>query len=275
MLNNKSLVFLSLAALVAVSSAHSLFDSELDLETRIVNGKPAARGQFPFYALLKIILTDGRAAWCGGTLINSQWVYTAGHCVRINGLTIDRFEVHLGALNVTDLNEEGRVIVVTKQAFRHPQYSLLQIQNDVALLKLEQPVNFTNFVQAVNLTSNASLTEGTKVVAIGFGKQQTSDTTISPTLQFAELVHITRAECARTFPFLSRREDVICARGLNKESPCNGDSGGPLIALENGVPTLVGGTSFGHFLGCHLGYPGGFSNTSKFGPWVQQTIASN
>jgi len=43
---------------------------------RITNGSPAERGQFPWQVALII---DG--SWfCGGSLINSQWVLTAGHC---------------------------------------------------------------------------------------------------------------------------------------------------------------------------------------------------
>lgn len=270
MSNNKSLVLLSLATLAAATSAGNFWN--LDIDTHIVNGKPAARGQFPFYALLQIVLSDGRRGVCGGTLLNSQWILTAGHCVSITG--VERYEVHLGALNVTDVTEEGRVIVSTKQSFLHPKYSIYGIQNDVGLLKLEEPVQFGNFVQPLNLTQVAR-EPGTHVTAIGFGKLRSADRTVAPTLQYADLVLITREQCARTFPFLSRREDVICTTGEDKKSPCNGDSGGPLVVLENGVPSLVGSTSFGHIFGCDRGYPAGFANTFLFTSWIQNTIANH
>lgn len=273
MLNKKSLILVSLATLVIASCAFSFGD--IDIDPYIVNGQPASRGQFPFYALLKIVLTDGRKAACGGTLINNQWILTAGHCVSMKDVTIEHFEVHLGALNATDLSEEGRIVATSNQSFPHPEFSLATVQNDVALLKLDEPVQFSETVKAINLTEKSSLEPGTRVTAIGFGKLHTSSTTISPTLQFAELALITRRQCSFIFPFLFSREDVICARGTNKESTCNGDSGGPLVLYENDEPTLVGSTSFGFAFGCHYGIPAGFSNTHIFADWIQQTVANN
>lgn len=275
MCNIKSLVLLSLAALLAASCAYSISDSEIDLEPRIVNGKPAARGQFPFYALLKISFTSGREGLCGGSLITNQWVLTAAHCVTIRGETLNRIDVHLGALNATDLNEEGHVVVISKRVFPNPSFSPYLSQNDVALLKLEQPVQFTSFVQAVNLTSNANIAEGTRVVAMGFGRQTSSNPSKSSTLQFAELKFINSKECSSAYPWLLHRSDLICAKGANRESTCNGDSGGPLIALENGVPIVVGTTSFGHIDGCDVGRPSGFTNTFIYLPWVEQVLWSN
>lgn len=37
-------------------------------------------GQFPFAAAITISTSTGRY-FCGGTLINSQWIVTAGQCV--------------------------------------------------------------------------------------------------------------------------------------------------------------------------------------------------
>jgi len=43
---------------------------------RITGGSPAAPGQFPWQAALHI----DNAYFCGGSLIGSLWVLTAGHC---------------------------------------------------------------------------------------------------------------------------------------------------------------------------------------------------
>jgi secreted trypsin-like serine protease len=58
---------------VFAGKVHVSLDEE---HLRITNGYTAIRGQFPWQVAL---LTD--TAWfCGGSLIDSQWVLTAAHC---------------------------------------------------------------------------------------------------------------------------------------------------------------------------------------------------
>lgn len=59
----------------------------------------ASRGQFPFYVLLKT------TSVCGGTLISSEWIITAAHCVEN---VSENMKVHLGTLRASDDNEPGR-----------------------------------------------------------------------------------------------------------------------------------------------------------------------
>ena len=44
----------------------------------IVNGDIADVGAWPWQAAL---IWNGRVVYCGGTLLNNQWVVTAAHCV--------------------------------------------------------------------------------------------------------------------------------------------------------------------------------------------------
>lgn len=263
-------LFILVLTLMATSYANGFFD--FDLKGHIVNGQPAARDQFPFYALVKMILTNGRHGYCGGTVINNQWILTAAHCARLRAFTIDRFEIHLGALNITDLTEEGRIVVTAKQSFIHQKYSPSKRRNDIALLKLQEPLQFNSHIQAVHLIQNATLETGTRLAAIGFGRL---NATSSQILHFAEFVPVSLRECAKTFAFpLNDRQDVICAKRTNLASSC-GYNGGPLIAYKNRVPTLIGGIGLGYSSGCQRGWPTGFTNIFRFLPWIQQTIASN
>lgn len=110
----------TLVLLVAMLANSSAFDlNEFVINPRIVQGENATRGQFPFYAFLRINMAQGSAA-CGGSLISDEWVATAAHC--LHGAS--GAEVHLGALRAKDLEEEGRVILkVPKQNLHvHPRY---------------------------------------------------------------------------------------------------------------------------------------------------------
>lgn len=273
MFESKSCIWLVLAALLSIAAAKLHPTLNIDLDPRIVNGQPSVRGQFPFYALLLITTPSGRGA-CGGNLINNRWILTAAHCVADG----ESFEVHLGALRVSNFTEPGRVIVRTRTAFAHPLYLPSIVWNDIALIRLDKPIQFSETIQPIQLPTSNDLPVMSPVRAIGFGLQNTSDTTLAPILQHALLHTISYTDCLRQFPIIFLRRSVICAVGLVSESPCNGDSGGPLIE-ENvespQTPTLVGLTSFGSASGCHLGLPAVFTRVHSFLAWINYTIASN
>lgn len=46
--------------------------------SRIINGEDAAKGEFPWQAVL---LQDGRFS-CGGAVIARNWIITAAHCTK-------------------------------------------------------------------------------------------------------------------------------------------------------------------------------------------------
>lgn len=50
------------------------------LGSRIIGGEVARSGQFPFAAAIYTTTVDG-TYFCGGTLLNTQWILTAGQCV--------------------------------------------------------------------------------------------------------------------------------------------------------------------------------------------------
>ncbi len=59
---------------------------------------------------------------------------------------------------------------------------------------------------------------------------------------------------------------------LSVGQACPEDSGGPLVAQVNGVPTLVGlyswGPSCSSSVGHSKGYPGIYTDISKYADWI-------
>ncbi|XP_053688653.1 collagenase-like [Sabethes cyaneus] len=231
-------------------------------QVRVVNGQPAAVGQFPYQVLLKIQLSQGRAL-CGGSLLSDQWVLTAGHCTQ--GAT--SFEVTLGAVDLNDNENDGRVVVTATEYVRHEKYNPLFATNDVAVVKLPEPVQFNERVQPVKLPTGADSYTDQKVVVSGWGLQKNGGS-VAEKLQYAPLTVISNSQCTKTYNPLVVKKTTLCAQGEDKQSPCNGDSGGPLV-LEN-EHVLVGVVSFGHATGCERGFPGAFARVTSFVDWIKK-----
>jgi secreted trypsin-like serine protease len=50
------------------------------LGNRIIGGQPARVSQFQYAAAITVQTSNSRF-FCGGTLINQEWILTAGQCV--------------------------------------------------------------------------------------------------------------------------------------------------------------------------------------------------
>lgn len=68
--------------------AASLVAGEASLDTtiitgRIFNGKPSNRGSWPWQVSLQLLhpKLGFIGHWCGGVLVESNWVLTAAHCI--------------------------------------------------------------------------------------------------------------------------------------------------------------------------------------------------
>lgn len=260
------LVVLSVFAVSAIAHGKVFRDvDDLDTTTRIIGGRDSRRGQFPHQVLLIIHLATNQTSLCGGSLLSNLWVLTAGHCV--DGAR--SFDVHLGALNTRNFTEPGRVVRTTNTSILHPGYWRPIVLNDIALIRLNETVEFSDTIQPVRLPSNFSWFHDINAVASGFGRVNGSNNDIATVLQWTNLTTIDNFVCYRTFGFLVARPSVLCAVGTpeNRESACNGDSGGPLIN-DDGIQ--IGLTSFGSGEGCHLGHPSVFTRVTSYLDWIQE-----
>ncbi|XP_058456876.1 collagenase-like [Malaya genurostris] len=232
-------------------------------ESRIINGKDAELGQFPYQAKL-IIQTDQGRALCGGSLLSDSWVLTAGHCVE-NARSI---EVTLGAVDLNDQGNDGRTVLNSTEYVRHPDYNPNTASNDVAVVRLPESVAFSDRIQPVKLPTGHDDYNRRLTLVSGWGKTRDYGGAAQK-LQYTTLTVIRNSECSLFYGPGTIQPTTLCCRGENRQSTCNGDSGGPLV-LESDK-TQIGVVSFGNVIGCERMIPVGFARLTEFTDFIRNT----
>ncbi|KAK7938539.1 hypothetical protein WMY93_001865 [Mugilogobius chulae] len=182
--------------------------------------------------------------------------------------------VYLGRRNQSDSNP-NEVKRNVSQIINH-LFSIITVVNDMTLLKLASPVNFTDYIRPVCLAgSGSTLNAGTNVWNTGWGA--TSYPGPSPTiLQEVEMPIVGNRECACNYSaFVSVTDNMLCAGPAEGgKGACFGDSGGPLVYKTGSVWIEFGLVSFG--VPCAVAtYPSVYTRVSKYEDWIKSHITEN
>jgi len=243
---------------------------------KITGGEEATPHEFPWQVGLEIPY-QGKTAFCGGSLIAPNWVVTAAHCGELS----QDITVILGAHNISDASESTQKVVKSKRVIVHESWDSQQLKNDIALIELAEEVTLDENINTVPLpdfSEEGNNFAGLDGIASGWGKDSDAAESISPILRKVTAPTVTNLRCRELFGILGLllpiHDSNICIDGTDGKSTCNGDSGGPLIIVDNGAPKLVGLTSFGVSLGCEKGYPAVFTRITSYVDWIARETAT-
>ena len=189
---------------------------------------------------------------CGGSLINTRYVITAAHCV--NGLSIPTdwklTGVRLGEWDTNtnpdcEIDRRGEkdcapehLDIRVENAISHSQYNPRSRNqaNDIALLRLERSVVYTDFVRPICLPTNANLRaltfEGILMEVAGWGKTETLSASNLKLKAYVAGYDMNKCRAAYKSQKIVLEDSQICAGGKEGIDSCRGDSGGPLVTLD-------------------------------------------
>ncbi|AKJ08412.1 pre-peptidase [Archangium gephyra] len=210
--------------------------------------------------------------FCGGSILNANWILTAQHCVNSGSSISKPARVEAGS---TTISGSGQVRSVAEVVV-YPGYVDASYGKDVALLRLSTPLDLSGAnAKAIPLVTAADASAGvtnTGVVARVTGWGTLSSGGSSPdTLQTVDVNILSNSSAQSSYPNETISADQLAAAAAGKDS-CQGDSGGPLTVLKGTTRVLAGVVSWGY--GCaDSRYPGMYARVSSFESWITSKIS--
>ncbi|XP_052608091.1 coagulation factor XI-like [Peromyscus californicus insignis] len=235
------------------------------IKPRIVGGTTSVHGEWPWQVTLHIT-SPVQGHLCGGSIIGNQWILTAAHC--FSGVeTSENLRVYGDIVNQSEINEDTAFFRV-QEIIIHDQYKMAETGYDIALLKLESAMNYTDSQRPICLPSKGDRNVlYTECWVTGWGYTRPRGE-IQNTLQKAKVPLVSNEECQTRYRKHKITNKMICA-GYKEggKDACKGDSGGPLSCKHSGVWHLVGITSWGEGCG-QKERPGVYTNVAKYVDWI-------
>lgn len=202
---------------------------------------------------------------------------TAAHCIK----SYKGFElrVRLGEWDVNHDVEfypyiERDVVSVHVQ----PLYYAGTLDNDLAILKLEHPVEWTKFphISPACLPDKYTDYAGQRCWTTGWGKDAFGDYgKYQNILKEVDVPVLPHGQCqqqlrqTRLGYNYELNPGFLCAGGEEGKDACKGDGGGPLVCERGGTWQLVGVVSWG--IGCgQAGVPGVYVKVAHYLDWISQ-----
>jgi hypothetical protein len=248
---------------------------KLRAHAAIVGGKPAEKGTLPWLAWVADFRGEGLGV-CTGTVVASNLILTAGHCAEdVETGAVNEpggYRVVTGNVNWAAPSTEKQVSLVSR-VIVYPYYERsgpLEGWGDAALLVLAAPISSPPVPLATNADAELWQPGGAAVIA-GWGRTYYEQGTLTELLQWAVTGVQGPEWCKNNAPGLHPVGQLCAINPPEYEvGTCEGDSGGPLLALRPGTHEFVEiGITSGGYGHCSTTAPDVFTRASLVSQWVR------
>uniref|UniRef100_A0A671WKS8 Vitamin K-dependent protein C n=1 Tax=Sparus aurata TaxID=8175 RepID=A0A671WKS8_SPAAU len=250
---------------------------------RIIGGSEAPENTIPWQVLLSV---DGQRA--GGMVIADHWIMTAAHIFLnfkcIFSCAVD-LQAYMGLTNVRTLLSSP---LFAASVHVHPEYNNpngVNYNNDIALIKLPNPITFNSSVMPICFSPSLSLLHSFFRLVSGFGlTEERKQRILTNKLKYVQLPVVEQETCSNSITMVRRRRNnvpsltnnMFCA-GVPEggKDSCQGDSGGPFaMADEEGRFWAAGIVSWGVDCG-RQGTYGVYTTVTSYLDWITKTMQEN
>ncbi|XP_063291834.1 transmembrane protease serine 5 [Pelobates fuscus] len=238
--------------------------------SRIIGGSDVALGRWPWQVSLYL---NNRHV-CGGSIVAHQWIITAAHCVHnYRSPQLSSWSIYSGMVSHSSMRQNTPASTVEK-IIHHQKYEERSHDYDIAMMKLEKPLNYSDSVRPVCLPQyDQEFAAGTECWVSGWGHIHPDSSHMPRSLKEAMVPIISTKKCNSSCIYngdITPR--MLCAGYLDgKVDACQGDSGGPLVCQTDYTWRLVGVVSWG--MGCaEPNRPGVYTKIVSFLDWIHNII---
>ncbi|XP_050716495.1 serine protease filzig-like [Eriocheir sinensis] len=249
------------------------YEDESDAGFRIIGGSNTNINEYPW----QVALVYKKKFFCGGSLISDRHILTASHCIFGSfSKGIHEVVVSIGDHDLATRDETNHTVGRVKSINWNIHYNPHTTHNDIAILELQEPVEFDQYKNAVRLPTDLDedyLDANATITGWGrFNIRHKKTNTILKEYTGPLLNTSACVEAWNKFPGINAELDQHVCLDITLGTPCHGDSGGPLVVCSGGAHcTQVGVVSFGFPLCTNVGLPAVFARVTHFKSWLDMT----
>ncbi|XP_065356976.1 trypsin-1-like [Calliphora vicina] len=264
-------IFIYLVACILILTDISYASTQ---ELRVVGGTNAAVNSAPFI----VSFQQAGVHYCGGSILNANWIVTAAHCLSSKAQVLATTLV-AGSVNLADTASTVQTRSIDNYVV-NDLYLGGTSPYDIGLVYTSQAFTWSNAVAPITLPASGTTPTGNALL-YGWGSISTTSTPDYPsTLKVATVSIISQSSC----------ESALGSQGANVHDTnlctgpltggigiCTSDSGGPLVQSANGENVLIGIVSWGKIPCGQDNSPSVYVQVSSFISWItaNQVVTSS